>query len=174
MKNEQSFVEKYPKIFQDRTYEFSIGSGWYSIVNNACALIQWHIDVLDASTKRAITYNMALKYAIDDNDVIPLRDYYSTDTGLAGWARQQAVEDVQAAVYKDIPNICPQVIAVQIKEKFGTLRFYYDGGDEAVKGIVSMAEAMSGCTCEDCGKPGKRTGNGWVRTLCNDCNKVTT
>lgn len=37
-----------------------------------------------------------------------------------------------------------QVVAEQVKEKFGTLRFYYRGGDEFVSGLVSMAEGMSG------------------------------
>ena len=32
--------------------------------------------------------------------------------------------------------------AAQIKEKFGGLRFYYDGGDDTVAGIIQMAEAM--------------------------------
>lgn len=61
----------------------------------------------------------------------------------------------------------PQVVAVQVKEKFGTLRFYYDGGDPYIAGIVDMAESMSACTCEECGSPGKIRGDSWVRTLCD-------
>ncbi len=60
-----------------------------------------------------------------------------------------------------------QVTLDQVKEKFGTLRFYYTGGDEYISGLVSMAEAMSGVTCEECGNPGERHGGGWVRTLCD-------
>lgn len=62
-----------------------------------------------------------------------------------------------------------QVVASQVKEKFGTLRFYYDGGDEVIEGMICMAEAMTGKTCEDCGAPGRRYTNGWHRTLCNSC-----
>ena len=54
----------------------------------------------------------------------------------------------------------------QVKEKFGTLRFYYTGGDEYISGLVSMAESMSGVTCESCGKPGTRTQGGWIKTAC--------
>lgn len=61
----------------------------------------------------------------------------------------------------------PQVIAEQVKEKFGALRFYYSGGDEYVRGLVDMAESMSGVTCEECGTPGLRRGGGWIRTLCD-------
>lgn len=60
----------------------------------------------------------------------------------------------------------PQLVAVQVKEKFAALRFYSMGGDEKTEGLVSMAEAMSSRSCEVCGSPGKLTRGGWIRTLC--------
>ena len=65
-------------------------------------------------------------------------------------------------------EVVPQVTLDQVKEKFGTLRFYYTGGDDYIRGLVSMAESMSGITCETCGKPGTRTGGGWVKTACKE------
>jgi hypothetical protein len=62
---------------------------------------------------------------------------------------------------------CPQVVVEQVKEKFGTLRFYYQGGDDFISGAVWLAESMSGQMCEDCGAPGHSTGGGWVKTLCD-------
>ena len=62
---------------------------------------------------------------------------------------------------------CPQVVVEQIKEKFGSLRFYYQGGDDFISGAVWLAESMSGQLCEECGAPGKRSGGGWVQTLCD-------
>ncbi len=63
---------------------------------------------------------------------------------------------------------CPQVIATQVKEKFGGLRFYYDGGDAVVDGMVRMAESWAANTCEECGKPGQMRTSGWIRTLCDE------
>lgn len=60
----------------------------------------------------------------------------------------------------------PQVVVEQIKEKFGTLRFYYSGGDDYIAGLVAMAEAMSGYICEECGAAGKTQGKGWLKTTC--------
>lgn len=40
------------------------------------------------------------------------------------------------------PDACPLYV-VQIKEKFGGLRFYYVGGDKYIEGLVAMAEAYS-------------------------------
>ncbi len=60
-----------------------------------------------------------------------------------------------------------QVVAVQVKEKFGGLRFYYNGGDEQIFGMVRMAESWAAHTCETCGAPGKFRGRGWVYTACD-------
>lgn len=59
------------------------------------------------------------------------------------------------------------VVAVQVKEKWGGLRFYVNGSDEYVDGLIAMAEGMSYRTCEVCGNPGKTRAGGWVRTLCD-------
>lgn len=62
-----------------------------------------------------------------------------------------------------------QVTAVQVKEKFGTLRFYYDGGDDTIHGMVWLAENLSAEICENCGNPGHIIKSGWVQTLCDTC-----
>lgn len=68
-------------------------------------------------------------------------------------------------------KVVPQVVAEQVKEKFGTLRFYYRGGDDYIRGLVSMAESMSGVTCEQCGAPGTTDGQGWISTRCETHRK---
>ncbi len=54
--------------------------------------------------------------------------------------------------------------ASQIKEKYGTLRFYLSGGTEE---MYEIAEE----TCESCGKAGKLRGDGWYSTRCDQCWK---
>ena len=68
-------------------------------------------------------------------------------------------------------DVVPQVTVDQVKEKFGTLRFYYTGGDDYVRGLVSMAESMSAVTCESCGHPGEQTRGGWIKTNCKPCEE---
>lgn len=60
----------------------------------------------------------------------------------------------------------PPVVADQIKEKFGTLRFYYHGGDDKIDAFVQFAEYFSGRMCETCGNPGKVRGGTWLYTAC--------
>jgi len=67
----------------------------------------------------------------------------------------------------NLPKEIPQVVAKQVKEKFGTLRFDYSGGDDHIWGMVRMAESMSAVTCEICGSPGKRRDGAWISTLCD-------
>jgi hypothetical protein len=70
-------------------------------------------------------------------------------------------------------ELVAQVVVEQVKEKFGTLRFYYRGGDDYVSGLVSMAESMSGVTCETCGSGAKTDWNsGWVHTTCEPCQEA--
>jgi hypothetical protein len=68
-------------------------------------------------------------------------------------------------------DLIPQVVVTQVKEKYGTLRFYYDGGDETIDGMVRMAEAMSAITCEACGNLGKFRGRHWFYTACDEHSK---
>lgn len=62
---------------------------------------------------------------------------------------------------------------VQVKEKFGALRIYFDGSPGArasdkFHAILNDLEARSQTTCEECGAPGRRdpTSPYWIRTSC--------
>jgi len=71
-----------------------------------------------------------------------------------------------------------QVVVKQVKEKFGTLRFYISGGDDYIHGLIAMAESMSAVTCEGCGDQGKLYGvgekgiTGWMHTHCESCEEA--
>ena len=57
----------------------------------------------------------------------------------------------------------------QIKEKFGTLRFYIGEANDEVRHIVADIEEETYSVCEECGAVGElRMDLGWDRTLCND------
>jgi hypothetical protein len=63
------------------------------------------------------------------------------------------------------------VYCAQVKEKFGSLRLYMNNETPYISGAIAMAESMSGHICEVCGEPGQRRSGGWIRTLCDDCEK---
>jgi hypothetical protein len=71
--------------------------------------------------------------------------------------------------YVDNKNI-PQIEAVQVKEKFGGLRFYTNYSDNYVDKEISFAETASYKTCECCGSTEEVSQTeGWIVTLCKKC-----
>lgn len=71
------------------------------------------------------------------------------------------------ALSKTITEIDPACQAVQVKEKFASLRFYFRGTLQAVLGAESVASAYSTRVCEVTGLPGDLmlTEQGWYKTL---------
>jgi hypothetical protein len=58
---------------------------------------------------------------------------------------------------------------IQVKEKFGGLRFYINEGTSEIHQRIAKAEIESMKICEITGKLGKlRTDIGWYRTLCDE------
>lgn len=78
------------------------------------------------------------------------------------------------SLYEPLIALCQKegVAVTQIKEKFGTLRFYVGGAPDHVYEAIDAAQRKSAETCEDCGAAGKRRSGGWIRTLCDKCAKV--
>jgi hypothetical protein len=89
----------------------------------------------------------------------------------AGWYPILVDLDMQLA------TLDPDYDVQQIKEKFGTLRFYcsanIDDADASARfdELVRAAENASAFTCERCGRPGAlcETASRWYKTLCSVC-----
>ena len=84
--------------------------------------------------------------------------------------------DVQVGWYPLIKNLIDELITLgwdkqvtQVKEKFGELRFYINGGSDEIYNKITEAEKLSHETCELCGKKGElRTKIRWFTTLCDE------
>lgn len=164
--------EKYPKIFADRSksiyqscmgWGFEHGDGWFNIIDTLCQNIQHHIDSCNENNRKNAEYNLMIEDAKKGNwDAY--NEYYKD---FENKALKDAIHDTPRRVTDDVP---PQVVARQVKEKYGGLCFYYCGGDEYIEGLVSMAESISYRICEKCGNPGSTNkDDGWISTLCESC-----
>lgn len=73
----------------------------------------------------------------------------------------------------ELPNLdCSEPFrVVQVKEKFGTLRFYTNWESPAIGDLIEQAEKTSAVTCEICGNLGELSGEFWVTTLCEEHKK---
>lgn len=153
---QQQLFEKYPKIFAQKDLPMSqtamcwgiaCGDGWYNIIDVLCLKIQQKID----RPHETIQY-------IDEN--IDSEENSN---------RQEFFENWRATEEK---SIIEQVEAVQVKEKYGSLRFYVNVSGGTISNWISFAETMSSVTCETCGKPGTQNTSGWIKTLCGPCREA--
>jgi hypothetical protein len=142
---ENKIREKYPKMFVKETVTKRDGT---TFERNAC----WEIAVGDGW------------YDLVDSLCGVIQNEVDNDISQHGYRvkRGEAKEE-------DKPE---QVIPVQIKEKFGGLRFYINGGNERVHGAIHAAESMSYRICENCGNPGKPNSDGWIKVYCDPCNEL--
>jgi len=90
------------------------------------------------------------------------------------------------------PDLKEDFKVEEVKEKYGSLRVYYSGGDDYINDLVEQAENKSITICEVCGEKGKlcnnaydiefinnsfykvpAKGKGWFKTLCrSDAEKL--
>jgi len=170
--------EKYPKMMVNRNKDmketcmcwgFECGDGWFNILNQLMSQIQHHIDWKEKQRKWAIDYNeMAAQAKAGNFDLFEKSMESIVDQAY----KEKRLAEIVAGDFREVPKSIPQVTLDQVKEKFGTLRFYYSGGDDYISGMVSLAESMTAVTCESCGNPGERRGGGWVHTYCTPCEEA--
>jgi len=175
--HDEYLCKVYPKMMVNRNkhmqetcmcWGFECGDGWFQILNQLMGNIQHHIDWKIRQREVIIKFNK-IKEAGQSGNAELFADLMAAeygDKGLSADFIKERAEEFMRQPLQEVPAEIPQVTLDQVKEKFGTLRFYYTGGDDYIRGLVSMAESMSGVTCETCGKPGTQTSGGWIKTAC--------
>jgi hypothetical protein len=142
----EEIIAKYPKIFEDypgnpgRCNWHGVPTGWLPIIDDLCGSIQEYID--------------HHRHSIDNPDYIEGSTWNYDDI----------------TTHKSIMVSHDQVTCTQMKEKFGGLRFYENGADKIVDGMIHYAEYLADNTCQDCGSREDlgRT-SGWISTICRTC-----
>ena len=182
---DEKLCANYPEMFRDRDgdvtttamcWGFECGDGWYNIIDALCSRIYNHVENNNRTRKWNREHNEIRAAALagnfkpfDDkfNEVHPpkFNEYWTEER------HNKLYEDKKQYIlnseHREDTEDMPYPVVYQVKEKFGTLRFYMDGYDEAISAYEDFAEAMSARTCEECGCPGELRTQGWYRTLCN-------
>lgn len=167
---EQKLFAKYPKIFRDANkspqescmaFGLEVGDGWYDLIDVLC---------------EALTYTYTTSIEVDEED------------GKRLGIKPYSYKDGEIRYFFKVNP--PQVVADQVKEKFGTLRFYhhleYDESNTSLvetkkysdletinkryadyfDGIIHFADIASGHTCEVTGGEGQmHSRKGWFKVL---------
>ena len=149
--------EKYPKMFLFYNFRsanhfiFECGDGWYNILNAMFGNINSYVQHNNNRfNKFAEAQDMVDNGCKDEVPQYLLNHMEAIKNGNGEWP-----------VEMDFPTV------KQIKEKFGTLRAYIDGGDNTIAEIIHFAETMSNTTCEECGNIGTQRQGSWMKTLCD-------
>ena len=159
--------EKFPKIFRQKDlsmqqtamcWGISCGDGWFNILYTLCSHIQHLVEDPHEQIKM-------YKDWIEKESLLPKEEQ-----------REDWTERCKEYIEAERAKIIPQIEAVQVKEKYGTLRFYIQGYpknpviDAKLNAYIDFAENMSAITCEICGRPGKLNSDGWATVRCESCN----
>lgn len=152
---DEALCAKYPLIFKDRNanmrttamcWGFECGDGWYNLIDVLCGLLssQYNHD--------KERYEHLLE--VGAGNVL-----YGTKL-----VTQEQIDEACIKMNEEAEKV---PVAVQVKEKFGGLRFYVNRASEKHYNYINFAESMSYHTCEECGAPGKTYTDGWHMTLCD-------
>jgi hypothetical protein len=164
--------------------------GWQDLIDKLCGSIDWHVknggkneitNKISFGIYRFIWNNLkiskllnSIEHSIDpvkwgikkwysSSEVNKIRKEYPKRTAFLKSFQRFKSSIMPTAEFRKIP--VRAVTIGQIKQKID-LRFYYDGGDETIRGMVIFAETLSTSICEETGEKGVLCfKKGWYRTL---------
>jgi hypothetical protein len=138
-------TRKYPLLYRDRHssmqttamfWGFSCGDGWFNIINTLSQVL----------SEPYLSAKREYECGLERGTLVP--------------------EELERRRLKMELLKENHPVAMQVKEKFGGLRFYADNVTPEMDYYIRFAEAQASNTCEVCGDRGSSHGGGWIRTLC--------
>ena len=151
---DEALCKDFPLIFRNRhtprtlmCWGFDCDNGWEPIIRTLCESF------------------MSKVYSLEE-DVSVYERWLETDLDvIRKESIQKKLEDTKAKL-EEAKDQVP--VAVQVKQKFGGLRFYVNRASNEQYSLISFAERMSYKTCEVCGsmQGTQLYETGWHKTLC--------
>jgi hypothetical protein len=163
--NQQKLYTKYAPLYKGHClpmsqtcmcWGFACGDGWFNLIDKLSEYLclEW-------------------LYKKSQYDEIEGRvgQLFYPDEPQGSFNRIITIEQVNDARIRMLEAESAVPVATQVKEKFGTLRFYVMGATESQRGAIEFVEMLSGSTCDVCGEPGTTGGKGWISTRCEQHKK---
>ena len=131
----QRFYADFPDLYSGNgsviLYGFECGDGWYDIIYNLSPQIAGIVSRYAKAPAAA---------AAGDKDQS---------------SRSSNPNNADMELMTDQQTLDPRLFsAFQVKEKFGTLRFYMNRATKEINEVIAVAEARTETTCESCGGEG--------------------
>jgi len=102
------------------------------------------------------------------------KDWPSSESCMCwGFSHDDGWFDIEWCLCEDLeklmtPEESEKYRVHQVKEKFGSLRWYDNSDYGAINERVNQACDETEVTCEVCGKEGTIGGRNWIKTLCKE------
>jgi hypothetical protein len=163
---------RYPKMIS-LGFGLETGPGWNTIIDQTTAEIYSAVGERRLKRANVLRFNRALARGLAGDtrglEYYFTRIYYSRIRPGTEMIERKIVQSLLDAEYEPVPETYVYPHLVQVKEKFGDLRYYVDYLHDDLYPVVNLAERLCKHTCEICGTPGhKRENIGWLRVLCDD------
>lgn len=100
--------------------------------------------------------------------------YTELDAMPDGWRKvfgEQMCEEIQNELNKLSEEDRLKYCILQIKEKYGYLRWYSNWYTDEIGKIIHKYEELSERTCIKCGAPATKISLGWISPWCDECAK---
>lgn len=135
-----------------------------------CDIDCGYIDI--PSSPLALVKKQGVAVLDDSDDMQSVWTFF--DDFPHGWLAQFGIEMLEdlrnALLFEDGEERLLSYRIMQIKEKYGSLRFYANTDSDITSDIQSCYEAISYLCCIDCGSFAHvRLTHGWVTPVCYDC-----
>lgn len=152
---------EYPRAMRNVYCGISIDEGWYKIVERLVAQMRHHIKWKRERRTHDLRLNRAIKQGRD-----AVMKFVTKGKAPSMYDENRVDEYMENGPVEPTEYVS-HIEIHQIKEKFGGLRFYFQGGDEYCRGLEVMAEEWAANTCEICGERGSVRSGGWMKSLCD-------
>ena len=138
-------------------FGFEVDDGWYMLLDVLIGEIKQYLDNENENRKTEIRSKFWRKW---------IRYFFNISYNKKGI--KKFLEWFEEKLPKGIEPMTLHL--TQVKEKYGGLSFYYNGGDDTIYGMVRFAEELSYHICENCGSTTNVSQTeGWIKTLCDKC-----
>ena len=117
-------------------------------------------------------YPFLMPYRVVTGEPLENYDYEFTwlDDMEDGWRIAfgiQMMEELKEALIKI--NFLDKYKLMQVKEKYGSLRWYDNGHSNEMNNIIAKYEDLSERTCGFCGEKAEFISKGWIYPYCKKC-----
>jgi hypothetical protein len=168
---QEVLFKKHPKLFCQKDLPLTqtamcwgvdCGDGWFWLIDNLCHEIQSYVD------SRVDSERIRRKYNNWKNIFV---GYEWKWKYLRWYIKLFSKFKIYLNLRKSFNYSVLQTEVVQVKEKYGSLRFYVTKSDDTIYGMINFAEYLSSKICEDCGtiENVSQSTDGWITTLCETC-----